>query len=49
MVDSAPTTQQRVGPIPIGNDHLMFKHDSAIMNELEPNGKFLTSGQRLLE
>ena len=27
----------RIRPIPIGNDHLQFKHDAAIMNQLDQN------------
>jgi len=36
MVDS---TVKRVVPIPIGQDNLNFKNDTAIMNQLEKNGK----------
>lgn len=27
-------------PIPIGTDHLNFKHQTEIMQQLEPNGNF---------
>ena len=30
---------RRVRPIPIGEDHLQFKHDQQIQNQLDPNGK----------
>lgn len=29
----------KMKPIPIGTDHLNFKHQVEIMNQLEPNGK----------
>ena len=32
-------TNHRVKPIPIGNDNLGFKHDLAIMEQLDKNGK----------
>jgi hypothetical protein len=30
-------------PIPIGTDHLNFKHQTEIMQQLEPNGKQIIS------
>ena len=29
----------RVKPIPLGHDNLQFKHDIAIMQQLDQNGK----------
>ena len=37
MVESKVT--KRVVPIPIGQDHLAFKMDSAIMNQMASGGK----------
>ena len=31
--------QRRVQPIPIGEDHLQFKHDPQIQSQLDHNGK----------
>jgi hypothetical protein len=41
MVESSYKTSsaQKMKPIPIGTDHLNFKHQVEIMNQLEPNGK----------
>ena len=31
--------KDKMKPIPIGTDHLNFKHQSEIMNQLEKDGK----------
>ena len=45
MVEAQPQAQggsnnRRVRPIPIGEDHLQFKHDPQIQGQLDHNGKF---------
>ena len=44
MVSANPDPGQfnnsRVRPIPLGNDNLQFKHDIAIMQQLDQNGKY---------
>ena len=47
MVEAQPQAAQggsggnrRVRPIPIGEDHLQFKHDPQIQGQLDHNGKF---------
>ena len=39
MVDVAPNNSRKVMPIPIGEDHLQFKHDQQIQRQLDHNGK----------
>ena len=36
----ASNNSRRVRPIPIGEDHLQFKHDTQIQGQLDHNGKF---------
>ena len=46
MVQANPQPQpsrgasMRARPIPIGEDHLQFKHDPQIQGQLDHNGKF---------
>ena len=56
MVEAVPAQQAaqggggnsragRVRPIPIGEDHLQFKHDPQIQGQLDHNGKYTIASQ----
>lgn len=40
---------RKVRPIPIGEDHLQFKHDPQIQGQLDHNGKFKAKKEKKRE